>query len=128
MTEKTISDLPAASALDGTELVELEQGGNSRKSSLASVRATLFSTVYDVIASRTDSTWYQNTHGRPMMVTIRVVSASSRALLVSPDGGTTLIEAARWPASVSPSLTAMVPAGWYYRLSGAGAATWIETY
>ena len=41
MTDKTIGDLTAAGALDGTELVHVVQGGNSRRTTVAAVAASV---------------------------------------------------------------------------------------
>ena len=50
MTDKTTTSLTAASALDGTELVHVVQGGNSRKATVADVAASVVLADIDLAA------------------------------------------------------------------------------
>ncbi|RVA08573.1 hypothetical protein EN932_25420, partial [Mesorhizobium sp. M7A.F.Ca.US.002.01.1.1] len=88
MTDKQISDLTAAAALDGTELVHLTQGGNSRKSTVNAVAG------WKLAASWTYSTNVANVDFTglgafsELLVVIRNITAAAsgfRALNVSVD-------------------------------------------
>jgi hypothetical protein len=60
MTDKTTGDLDAAAALDGTELVHVVQGGNSRKATLAEVAGAASVVLADIDLSARDLRIAQN--------------------------------------------------------------------
>jgi hypothetical protein len=60
MTDKTTGDLDAAAALDGTELVHVVQGGNSRKATLAEVAGAASVVLADIDLSARDLRIGQN--------------------------------------------------------------------
>jgi hypothetical protein len=84
-------------------------------------------TWQNLTGSRVVSTWYQNTTGRPIMVSIAAISASTRAVQISPDGGATIYEIGR-VGTASGGNQFIVPAGDSYRVDGAITAgyTWLE--
>jgi hypothetical protein len=84
-------------------------------------------TWQDVTGSRTHSTSYQNTTGRPIAVSIRASTSTTRTYQVSTDDAT-------WIAigEISSNLSThsrmfIVPNGHYYRVNGAVTiVTWVE--
>lgn len=87
-------------------------------------------TWQNVSASRTHSTSYQNTTGRPIEVSIRAISsvASARAFEVS-DDGSAWVQVASFSVSGGPqsNVSATVPAGYYYRINGSATiSVWAE--
>jgi hypothetical protein len=98
MTDKTIGDLTAAGALDGTELVHVVQGGNSRRATVAEVTGQASVVLADIDLSARDLRVGQS----PVVITgvenyerldfVWDAAASSDAAAVvhvSNDGGTT---------------------------------------
>lgn len=85
-------------------------------------------TWQDVSGSRSAATSYQNTTGKPIQVGISVGNVTTN-LDVSPDGVSwvTLAASIAGGTQQGMSMEAIVPAGWYYRLSAAVAfRTWTE--
>lgn len=72
----------------------------------------------DFTASRLSLTYYQNTTGRAISVSITYSSeASSPGLSVSQDGST-LLRVCKGGPGVSGSFNTIVPNNWYYRATG----------
>ena len=65
MTDKTTTSLTAASALDGTELVPIVQGGNSRKATVADVAGAASVVLADIDLATRDL----RTGANPLVVT-----------------------------------------------------------
>jgi hypothetical protein len=82
----------------------------------------------DVSASRTFDTSYQNTTGRPIMVSVRAYN-SDRSMQVSPDNST-WVDVGKLSASGSLAYGPqfIVPDQHYYRTSTTGAAGTIEAW
>lgn len=82
-------------------------------------------TWQDVTASRTNSTSYQNTTGRPIAVSLRVNNTGT-VLQVSADN-TNWVNISNSGGSVSGTVAAIVPSSHYYRFNGTGNITsWAE--
>jgi len=82
-------------------------------------------TWQDVTASRAVSTSYQNTTGRPIMVSIETDSTANRPIQVSSNNATWIdlgtTSASKW------ALSFIVPATWYYRINGSTTIlSWAE--
>ena len=76
--------------------------------------------------SRSGGTSYQNTTGRPIMVTIRCTSSSNFRIEVSTDNVTWVATTGHSQVSVT-GVTFIVPNGHYYRTQGMGSvANWSE--
>jgi hypothetical protein len=63
MTDKTIGDLTEAGALDGTELVHVVQGGNSRKTDIEDIRRAVLPNVVARYWRLADLRAYRQTDG-----------------------------------------------------------------
>jgi hypothetical protein len=125
---------PIISAVLATQ-AEAEAGTNTTKSMTpARVKEHMIAnalgwgqTWQDVSGSRTHSTTYQNTTGRPIMVAVRASSTSGTPdWQVSPDGST-WISVAGNSSTVGLNASFIVPNTWSYRLSSTQTTTiWAE--
>lgn len=63
LTPKTIGELPAASALDGTELLALSQGGEAKKAALSALMSVLYpvGSIYLSVNSTSPATLFGGT-------------------------------------------------------------------
>jgi hypothetical protein len=75
-------------------------------------------TWQDVTGSRTHSTSYQNTTGRPISVYIRAETSTGRQIQASADNST-WVDVASLTSTGFPSQNFVVPSTWYYRINGA---------
>lgn len=83
-------------------------------------------TWQNVSAARAHSTAYQNTSGKPIMVSVRLHNVTGRDFQVSADG-TSWLTAATAGAMEAIVAPIVVPNGHYYKvLGGYGAGTWVE--
>lgn len=85
-------------------------------------------TWQDMSASRAVNTAYQNTTGKPIMVSIGYAWSGSGEIYVSSDG-TNYVQTSRSTGSnVHPSQPIIVPDDHYYKLQGSGVSftTWAE--
>lgn len=85
-------------------------------------------TWQDVISSRSAGTVYQNTTGKPIMVSVRYVSPSTgRAFECSVDGST-WVTIGYAPPSNGEAVSVVIPDGHYYRINGpvSGFSYWAE--
>lgn len=85
-------------------------------------------TWQDVLSSRSAGVVYQNTTGKPIMVSVRYVSPSTgRAFECSVDGST-WVTIGYAPPSNGEAVSVVIPDGHYYRINGpvSGFSYWAE--
>jgi hypothetical protein len=122
-----VSDLPATTALDADDEFYVVEDGSSRKTTLAQFALGWGQNWQNLTASRAVATPYQNTTGKPIMVSIEPSSATPGQFEVSVDGvgwirlGTIILTGAdvrqgSW----------LVPTGHFYRLTAGGFSFWAE--
>jgi hypothetical protein len=85
-------------------------------------------TPQDVSVSRTWSTSYQNTTGRPIWVVIRSNNSTTRDVEISPDNSTWVVVSSLQTGSQGVPASFPVPSGYYYRVNGTLTTiiTWTE--
>ncbi len=85
-------------------------------------------TWQDVSGSRSVGTVYQNTSDRPIVVSfVHTSSTSYTSLWVSEDNTTYLnIAVARVPSLDRTTVNAIIPVGYYYKLTAGGYNEWME--
>jgi hypothetical protein len=74
-------------------------------------------TWQDLTASRTYSTSYQNTTGRPISVNLSLDAGANRSVQVSVNNSTWITVGISAGGSKS-AISFIVPASWYYRING----------
>lgn len=83
-------------------------------------------TWQNVSGSRTAGTTYQNTTGKPIMISVRLSVGALRDLEISANG-TDWVKVATSGAIEAVSVSSIIPAGHYYRvLVSYGSNTWTE--
>jgi len=85
-------------------------------------------TWQDVSGSRSVSTSYQNTTGRPIMVSVRGYNSTKRTLEVSTDNSTWVVVAYSADTADAWAMSAIVPNNHYYRINGtlSSLTVWAE--
>lgn len=93
---------------------------------------TLFSTVYDVTASRSASTVWTNSTGKPMFVMISAQATGPNANLEIWINGNKVTQYQVSSSTIVSSVTAIIPSGAYYQLiyesNSYSVNTWVEIY
>ena len=83
-------------------------------------------TWQDLTASRTYTTSYQNTTGRPISVNLSLDAGANRSVQVSVNNSTWITVGITAGGSKTP-VSFIVPASWYYRINGSTTIdTWAE--
>jgi hypothetical protein len=82
-------------------------------------------TWQNVAGSRAQGTSYQNTTGKPIIVSIRPGNLASGSLQLSTDNSTFVTVVTSGTVELF-QLTAVIPNGHYYKLTGVTIGTWVE--